>query len=622
VATTQDYAPVAADIGHPLVCRATGTESGTLGGTTDVAASAASAPVVPRASLTITQFSSVVRGNIGESFANVSVTVTLKRPTGIANGTADVATATVMTDASGSWTATLAPENPATGPSHGFGASGDVLRINYVVGTSSATAVPPQADYRLDHVSFLGSTATISPDGSTITAPGVSNSCTPLSFVINGTTHASGASGSNCTFGPSPALDDQDHVQAADVSTFTNADQSVSTLTTMSDVGLVGVGSNEGASAGGLGPPTCTGDPVSTEIVCSNLSGASFAVQRNGGSPEALITTQVDSGPGQFARFSGSAFVPGLTAGDVVTLDETAPTVTTRHLTTLHEYTLRVDIGPDGLVSGDCQPNKLLSTTGGICPTAATFSGSQTVPSEFDDLSGGSTILNVPSFSNVIPANGDSIAGGAFTAYADLAAPVGNPAQVLAEVASLHLSIVPHAGGPPAFSQDMTKTSDAMGPFATANVTGLAQGRYFANWLLTDANGDTLASPTDSDLFAVQSAAGPQGPQGPRGPQGATGPQGPQGLQGPAGNSYVVRCKKKGKRYTCTVSLLTHGVHMVAVDITRHGKTVAFGSTLVRGHRTRLTLRTLRPLAHGWYVITIVETRGRAASVTRFRRRI
>jgi hypothetical protein len=387
-------------------------------------------------------------------------------------------------------------------------------------------------------------------------------------------------------------------------------------------------------------------------------------VSRNGGTPVPLTTGPA---PAPLSTSDqGNAFLPGLKSGDVVTLDETGAHATNRHLTTLHIGTLRADVAANGSASGTCQPNQAVALGNspyeqveGLCSSSGAFSG---VPghiglSEVDDLSGGTTSLNLLSLQNQIPTNDGSIPGGAFTAYADVFG-TGTTSQVLAQTSSVNLQIVPHGGGAPVFAEDAAPTSDSVGPYVTADVDALGSGRYYANWLLTDSHGDTIAY---RDLFAVQPAlAGPQGPagpqgatgapgatgtQGPAGPQGATGapgqtgapgatgPAGATGPQGPAGTngtSSEVKCVSrptgKGKKCktseVCTVLVLAPGAHLVSVDISRANTQYAVGTAVVHGGKARLALRSTHSMKRGTYLIIVVTSHGDKAVVSRFRRAI
>jgi hypothetical protein len=219
-------------------------------------------------------------------------------------------------------------------------------------------------------------------------------------------------------------------------------------------------------------------------------------------------------------------------------------------------------------------------------------------------------------------------------------------------------------------------TSDTVGPYVTAVVTGMGSGRYTANWLLTDSHGDTVAY---SNPFAVQDIpAGPRGPAGPQGPTGATGAtgtqgpagadgaqgpagaqgpegaigaqgpagangaqgpagangaQGPAGMQGPAGEdgkSSEVKCvlrttgagKYQQTHEICTVYGLSPGSHLVSVEISSGKKPYATGTAVVHARTARFTLRSLHPMRHGRYLITLVATHGKKSTVTRYRQTI
>jgi len=621
-ATSADlpYTPVVADVGAALVCKETVTD----GVTTSTAPSVASAPTLPLPGVTITQFSPVLSGNIGETVAGVGISLTLMRSTGV------VAAAVATTAPNGTWSATLVPVNPAGGPSHGFGAPGDQLITHYVAPiAASSTTVPADLTYDSNSLQFLGSTSTIAPGGATITSFNAPT-CASLSFLIDGTPHATtpGVNG-QCSFSPAPAVTDQSHVQAAFTSEFSHFGiGAVANLSTVSDVGLVGAGNGSGLI------PACSGDLVTGLITCTALNHGSFAVTRSGGSSVAL--NSAPDFPGSITS-TGTAVIPGLASGDTVTLDETAPTATTRHVTTLHMYSLRVSTDLNGLASGSCQPGKAFFT-GIACPASGSFASSFGAGSLLDDLSGGSTVVNVPTLFNLIPALNDSIAGGSFTAYGDLTN-VGSAAQILEATRSVNLKIVPRGSTTPVFDQNMTPGNDAVSPFESLNVTGLATGRYVATWLLTDSHGDTNAF---SSAFAVQPGdtgpagpagpAGPSGPAGPAGAPGAAGPvghTGPQGLSGRDGTSSTVKCttaasakgKRKGKssagKLVCKVTVLKSTATFASVAVSRLHKTYAAGSAAVRNGVALVQLRTLRIMAGGHYVVTVVANREGKATVTR-----
>jgi hypothetical protein len=657
------YTPVEADVGHVLRCEV--TERDPADNMTALATSAATAFVLPEASITLTQYSPDLSGNIGEGVGGVTVTAILTR-----SGRA-IATGSTTTTSSGVWKdLTLTPENPTGGPPAALAFS-DQLSLDY---TPPAGQIAP-----LDttYAGGFGSQAAISPDGSTVTATEVYPGCSAIEFVIDGTwnptTQGSSVDGmpvSTCSYTPSTPLTDADQVQETETSTRTDSTtRAVSNVTTVTNLGLVGEAGPSPGPGVWSSAPTCNADLASGEIDCFDLTAGSFTVSRPGG-PPVRLTTQPVAGqppPPGYVDYDGSAFLPGLASGDTVTLQETAPTQSARPLTTLHVYTLRIDEEtPYGQASGDCQPNKLLPYSSfpgtNSCPATGTFSSSSGLYGDsglFDDLSGGSTVVNPPGLLSQIPADGGSMPSGTFTAYADLAQyvdlaeyPSGPyyvtplaPRQILADVKSVNLQIAPGAGGATVFDQNMTLTSDNIGPFAVANVPGLTPGRYMANWMLTDAHGDHVAY---SQSFTVEPGSGasqgptgppgatgapgtqgPAGPPGPQGPAGATGLQGPAGSQGPAGKngtSYEVKCAPhttgngthRKTTETCTVSVLSPGTHLLSVDISQGRTTYAARTAVVHSGQTRFTLRRLRAMKAGRYLVTIVLTHGKRPAIIRY----
>ena len=647
VSTNGSYTTVSTDVGHTLICQVTVHDYSD--NTTSTGTSAPTAAVLPQPSVTIAQYSPAVSGNIGENVAGVSVTVTLQRLVTSPTTMRDVASATVTTDSSGNWTATLAPENPPNGPPNAFtpqqySNGPDQLDVRYAPPSGQATTLPDDTTYTNTYNLFLGNQNTISADGSIITSNvsvyGPGGRCTGLSYIVDGTTHsATQQPNGKCAYSPTSSLTDQDHVQASSTTSYSDTTNgSSSLLTGISDVGLRGV----------TGAPTCSADLVSGQVICGPLNSGTFAVSRNGGSPIPLASSQSGS------SYQGSAFLPGLSTGDVITLDESAPQATTRHLTTLHVYILRADIAVAG-TSGTCQPNKPLTAYPlAACPTSGLFS----VPgisyfsgSELDDLSGGTTLVNIPRLQDQIPSYADSEPAGTFTAYADLTG-TGTTAQVLAQTSSVNLQIVPRGGSTPVFNQNLTLTSDSVGPYVTAGVAGLSTGLYSANWLVTDTHGDTQAYTIP---FAVQpgGATGPQGPAGPAGPtgptgaQGPAGPTGPTGAQGPAGPTGATGPQgpagprgpqgPAGRSSKCTVTTKWVGTgssrHQVQIikcvfisparDVTsamisRGRTTYAVGSAVAHRGLVHLRLRSLRAMKHGRYLVTIVIASRQGPLVIRY----
>jgi hypothetical protein len=612
----QQYTPTQADIGDQLSCHVTETDVDD-DGTTTLSTPATSA-IVPVPSITITKYSGSLSGNIGENVAGVSVTVSLEREAGD-RSQVTVATKTASTDANGAWSATL--------PSNAFGAPDDELSVSYAIGSAPGGTTPP-ADTLYDGdenaVPFQGQDSQISADGTTIS--GLFGECPGLSFIVNNGTPQPTTFDSNtgwCDYTPTNAVTDNDHVQASFTQTQQDDNGISSIVTAIDDVGLPGAGT---------GAPTCAGDLVFDLVTCNDLNGDAFTVSRNGGAAVSLATSTTGEG-----TYAGTATVPGLTAGDTIVLTEQGGS---RAITTLHIGTLRIDVDPTGTVTGgSCQAGEPLEPDEfdgqvGVCSSSGTMttgSGDQ----EFDDLSGGTTYVNVPTLLNLMPGYGATMPGGVWTAYADIGGSGDTAEQD--EVSSVSFQVVPHAGGSPVASASMTAGSDTVGPFESYTLpSALPAGRYFADWKLTDSHGDTLAY---QDLFAQQASTTSQGAQGVQGVQGVQGAQGVQGKTGatgqpgppgPPGKSEEVKCtttttgkgKKKKTHETCKVSVLSPGTHTVSGDISRGKRTYAVATGVVRRGVARLRFRNLRPITRGRYLITVVSTVNGKAKVSRFYERL
>src|ERR1700729_1355643 len=193
------YVPSVGELGHTLICEETVLDTGDDSIAT--AYSVASAAVLPVPSITITQYSPEVSGNVGENLAGVQVAVSLHRPTDLGPTTDQVASASTTTSADGSWTATLSPS--VTGPADAFGAAGGQLTTQYSppIGMPSAPvpAILTYADsgvFGPDGQMFQGDRSMISADGTTITSQSVAEpDCPSLSFIIDGHTEPTAAAG-------------------------------------------------------------------------------------------------------------------------------------------------------------------------------------------------------------------------------------------------------------------------------------------------------------------------------------------------------------------------------------------------------------------------------------------
>ncbi len=592
------------------------------------------AQAAPIASVSVTAFSPNVSGNIGEQVAGVSVSVALMRQGPISY--IQVASGSAVTQPGGSWSLTLSPV-------HGPLPNGtDQLDVAYATG-SAPPRTPLPGSFVYQPV-FLG--GAISADGSTITVDG--GPCRAFSVIVDGTPHPPTNVDGACTYSPSPAVTDGDHVQVAYTSE-SSSPPTTADLTSIVDAPLLG----------GPGfPPSCLIDLVFGNVVCSDLNAGNFAVSLNGAAPVPLTDTQYSFDPAG-GIYYGEANVPGLESGGVLTLDETSPTPTTRHIATVHLASLRVDVSATGAVTGSCQPGEfLLGYTEaqllafqGICASdgAIADSGSFSVngdgpwsANQEDDLGDGSTLLNLPTLSSAAPQAGESMLEDGWDAYAGLSATADTTflgfanetaAQILSATSTVNLAIAPAAGNAPVFSQNTSLSIDSQGAFATLAVGALAPGRYIGDWTLTDSHGDTEQS---SNLFFIQPdpGAGVSGPVGPAGPTGATGeigPAGPSGPPGPAGKNgiaYQVNCVRKpvGRhgqtKDSCTVTVLAPGAHRVDVVIHRGNTAYARGRAELRAGVAHVHLRILRTLRSGTYTVSVTVSDGRERRVVKRRIRL
>ena len=204
--------------------------------------------------------------------------------------------------------------------------------------------------------------------------------------------------------------------------------------------------------------------------------------------------------------------------GDTITLSNGS-----RTLTVLRVASLRVDLAGGEITGGSCSPDQYFGApltsaptslaagfptgvvggaegTGNICRSNGDPAGlpADTL-AQTDDTSGGQTVTEVADVADMFPLAGETMFG-SFTALAD-------PTDATSPIA---LSIL--HGGTPVFSASNVNTANGVA------VPALSPGIYTANWVVSDANGDTR---TVSTRFVEQPAL-----QGPQGPQGATGPQG------------------------------------------------------------------------------------------------
>jgi hypothetical protein len=245
------------------------------------------------------------------------------------------------------------------------------------------------------------------------------------------------------------------------------------------------------------GFPTCTANLRAQTVLCTGLvPHAGYSVVRRrehaarGGRADRHGSVVVGGFPGTV----------GIRGGDVLALERARG----RTLSTLHVAHLRVDVtGNETIVAGgSCEPGDYwgppLGTplaspaigfpgaggTGNVCPRAGRAAGLPTADiAQTDDLSGGQTRTEVPAFEGTSPTDGETLFG-AFIALARTGVP-GPHASVTPATTRVSLTIVGSTGGRPVFRARNVGTARGVpvGPLPT--------GAYLARWVLTDANGDT-----------------------------------------------------------------------------------------------------------------------------------
>jgi hypothetical protein len=586
------------DLRGQITCVVRATDPGDMSTANEPSSNAALVRPIP--AVTLTRFSQAVAGNIGDSVSGVTVTVRLRRFDLATGNSADVATLTTTTNASGAWSGNLANVNPASGPPRAPFTVADEVTVEYA--GSPGDVLPPDATYQ---PSFEAEdSAQIASDGSSAEFGGTF-ACADTTFVVNGTPHATAPAGSTCEAAFAPALTDEDTVLLR--ATFD--EQNFSRLTLVTPTGLVGTGSLASTDSG---VPRCSGDLVDGTVLCDRLKPGSFTLTRTRGSVTAAFTLATED------EGFGTAPIPGgLQAGDTVTLKKQGGS---RALTTLHLTPLRFDLDTTfgvSLLGGECLPrtwNGVPDSPNGACAADGLLpTGPAGLdPSQLDDQSGGATSVDVPFFWFFAPTDGDSV-NQQFHAYVDVVGPTPT---------TITLTL---------FNRDATggNGTQAAGPLAVDPINGvavpsLAPGRYNALWRLTDTQGDGTTHDTNivNSQIVVQpgggqGAAGAQGSQGaqgsggPIGATGMTGAQGPPGATGPRGRpgrDAKVTCKvtRKGKKKTprvkCTVKFAKKsGVGKARARLSRSGRVYATG-TYARGG---LHLKVRRAIKAGVYSLVL-----------------
>jgi hypothetical protein len=544
---------------------------------------ALTASPLPLAQVNLGQFGSAVSGNIGTANA-VHVTVSLVRA-----GTT-VMSASTVSDASGAWSASLAPFS--------VGDDRDEIDVAYDQADPGAppddTILTGNGGDPNDEAGWTGwgdidTGTSLAPDGSAVAIfpcfqTGV------LALAVNGTGTPVGVCDTESDVSVTPLS-----VGAGDAVTMhTNDNRAFSPDN--GNGALVDLGIALGEPGGAF--PTCNADLEPGNVTCSGLvPGATYTLTRSRGAAHAGAAAGDDGS--LTAHFAGA---PALAGGDTVALRNAAG----RLLTTLHIAHLRVDIAASQSViaSGRCQPGDYFGAftiaptlsdsaggpggpagTGTICPLNGDATG---LPSDdveqTDDASGGQTQTHVPDVENTSPMNGETLFG-RFLALAQPGLPGPNNAVALTRDA-VGLTIVRVADGAVVFRAANVNTA------AGVSVPGLRAGTYTATWVVHNQNGDTRTVRTRF----VQSSVG----------QGA-------GAGAGKGHKHTMKatCRLSHGKVRCKLSFprdrSARGT--VRARLARGGRIVALGRARMRRGRATVVLQARHRVRRGRARLTVVATR-------------
>ena len=635
VSSLQRYEPVSADLGQTLTCSATASNQD--GPTTTT--SYPTQPVAPRSSVTVTQFSPALSGNIGRPQAGVNVHVDLYRgPIG-----PFVASADATTNASGDWSLTL----PG---GHAPAFAKDTLQFIYSGGSGPlplSYGIPGVMDYDpqsplVDQGQWNWSTdyyyTKLSRDGSEFStylndmgSLTQAQACSDVKVFKDGgpgvALSAMPSAGNGCALTFSPALTPQNRADFTYTHTlpanFWYSEPLYGAALVMTHKAQLPLPWPEGGPAWEEIQPhratRCIADAVDDTLTCSELAyaGPIVAVRRPGGGGSSQPAVTFAKATADPENTDSVVSLPGLAPGDHV--DIKAGSAAGRTIVTVRVPALRLDL-TDGthVAGGQCQPGAAFLTSFHLYPsqseiTSCDPSGAisdgtplETIAFEGDERSGSVLRLHVVKFDKTAPLDFETIWSSQVRLYSRLTGPGsvtakvtehGNPAKVI--------------------------LNGAVDKEAGTLITGLTPGRYDVAWKLTTPDGDTNTASTE---FIVQqgSQSGPQGAQGPQGqpggqgPQGSQGPQGTAGARGPAGPAGAITCKvNKAKKLSAlkVTCKLTAKAQASARLVSRSRQTVALG----RSRRGVVTLAATRRFGKGVYTLVLVRGSGKHTMTTHVR---
>jgi hypothetical protein len=571
---------------------------------------------LPLPQVNMTQFSSVVTGNIESPRAGVGVQVSLIRPDA-SGDPVTVSQASTTTAANGTWSVSLA---------HAVGDDRDEIDVDY-----SGTGAPSphhqviltgnggnpftesgwtgwtaldNGTFVTDDPSLGGPSVSVAPCFQTGVL-GLSIDSTATETPTDFCSTQTGAATVHVAHDIGPG--DTVTVSTNDNRAFAPPDVS-SPATPNPNGGLVDltVGAGEADAVSTFespmapffepsGFPTCTADLELQMVSCSGLVAGNRYTLTDGSQHDSA--TADDSG-----TVSHSIRVA---RGDQVTLSNGS-----RTLTALHVAHLRVGITgeQDILSGGSCEPGQYYgpglseaptnssagdfggggsALTGEICPMNGDATGlSDAAIEQTDERSAGTTQTEVPDVENTSPIEGETV-DGTFVALAQTGLPGPDNTVISTDHTSrVALKITRAAGGSAVFTSANVDTVNGV------RVAGLAGGTYTATWTLSDANGDTRAVTTRF----IEHAGGTAAPK------------------------PNVKCKPGDHRsITCAVRFgkakkLNGTVRMRIASGTR---VIALGHGRVRHGKATVSLHVRRSVPRGKLTITVVLSRPHHATSTR-----